>query len=333
MALRALLIGCGKIGSTFADDPRIKGVLAHAHAYAACPATELVAVADAVPEAAELCAQRWGVERMDTDPLRLLQAARPDIVSICSPDETHSPLLRAALKTPGVRAVFAEKPLATDLGEAQELVALAQERGVLLAVNYSRRYATGHSDLRAAIRTGRLGRIQRVSGYYTKGTLHNGTHWFDLARMLVGEIVAVQGWNALGEAGVDPTLDAVLRFESGVLASLQALDSTLFSLFEMDIVGTLGRARLLDSGHWIDFFRAADSPYYSGYRTLVPNGRVSGVLEDCTLRAVEDLVDCLMTGRAPLCTGQDALRALQIGLGLHASARAGGSPELMEPIA
>lgn len=322
--MKALLIGCGKIGSTFADDPKIKGVLAHAQAYSLCPQTELAAVVDAEPAAAKRCAARWSVPVWGTDARQILAEIRPEIVSVCSPDETHHAMIRAVLESPGLRAVFAEKPLAMAEAEAEELVALAREKGVRLAVNYSRRYAAGHVRLRQAIREGALGRIQRVGGFYTKGTLHNGTHWYDLARMLVGEIVEAQGWNALGEAGPDPTLDAVLRFESGALASLQALDSTIYSLFEMDILGTLGRARLVDSGHWIERFGAEDSPYYSGYRTLVPCEREPGVLEDCTLRALEDLLASVAEGREPACSGADALQALRIGLALHRSARGGG---------
>jgi predicted dehydrogenase len=327
MAWRAALIGCGKIGSEFADDPRIRGILTHAEAYSVCADTELVAVADVSSAAAERCRERWGVARSDTDSLRMLAEAQPEIVSICSPDETHYALIQAALRTPGMRAVLAEKPLAITPAEARELVEEAAAQGILLAVNYSRRYATGHMALRDAIRSGRLGRIQRVSGYYTKGTLHNGSHWFDLIRFLVGEVESVQGWNALGESGADPTLDAMLHLADGTLATLAALDSREFSLFEMDIVGTLGRARLVDSGHWIDISAAADSPYYSGYRTLVAEERMAGGLEDVTLRAVEDLVRCLKNGEGPACSGQDGLHALEIGFALHASARRGGAQE------
>ncbi|OIO01418.1 MAG: hypothetical protein AUJ49_07735 [Desulfovibrionaceae bacterium CG1_02_65_16] len=320
-----MLIGCGKIGSGFADDPRVRGVLAHAHAYSLCPATTLVAVADASIDAAERCARRWSVPAWGADPQRLLAEVKPDIVSVCSPDATHHELIMAALQTPGVRGVLAEKPLAMTAADAADIVAAARAKNVRLAVNYSRRYAAGHVRLREEIRAGRLGRIQRVAGLYTKGALHNGTHWFDLARFLVGEVAAVQGWNLLGEPGPDPTLDCLLRFECGAVGSLQALDSQLFSLFEMDIVGSLGRARLVDSGHWIEHTHVADSPYYSGYATLMPEGRVPGVLENCTLRAVEDLAACIETDHVPRCSGEDALRALQIGLALHDSARADGT--------
>ncbi|MBF0164654.1 MAG: Gfo/Idh/MocA family oxidoreductase [Magnetococcales bacterium] len=324
MTLRAVLIGCGKIGSTFADDPRIRGVLTHAEAYVVCPETTLVAVADPDRNQVERCGDRWGVACRHTDPLRMLTEVQPDLVSICAPDETHVSLTQAALRTPGVRGILAEKPLAMSPDEARELVDEAEARGIALAVNHSRRYARGHAWLRAEIQAGRLGAIQRVSGYYTKGTLHNGTHWFDLLRFLIGEVVAVRAWNHLHEPGPDPTLDLQFELSHGVLATLSALDSQAFSLFEMDIVGSLGRARMVDSGHWIELQQHAPSPYYSGYDTLVAQERVSGVLEDVTLRAVENLVHCLRHGEHPVSSGRDGWQALRIGSALHASSRQGG---------
>jgi hypothetical protein len=44
---RAAVVGCGRIGSTLADDPLLAGdVMTHAEAYVVCPDTELVAVVD-----------------------------------------------------------------------------------------------------------------------------------------------------------------------------------------------------------------------------------------------------------------------------------------------
>lgn len=321
--LRAALIGCGKIGSEFADDPLIQGVLSHAGAYAACETTELVAVCDANPDKAHRCGERWGVKARYTDVTALLAEQRPDIVSICTPDETHADMIVLALASPGIKAIFTEKPLAMTLAEAYWIEADAKERGVLLAINYSRRYSMGHMRLREQIQAGRLGAIQAVSGFYTKGTLHNGTHWYDLARFLVGNIVEVWARDALGESADDPTLDAYFRFDNGAAGFLHALNKEAFSLFEMDIVGTLGRARIVDSGHCFEISMAGESPYYSGYRTLLAAERESGHLEDVTLHAVEDLVSCLIDGGVPRCSVVDAIAALEVGFAMRKSALSG----------
>ena len=319
---RAAVIGCGRIGSEVVDDERLVGVYSHAGAYTACPDTELVAVCDADPAKLTACAARWGAAAY-TDARALLSERQPEIVSICTPEATHFELIRLALEAPGVRAVLAEKPLALTGEHAAALVALAAARGVTLAVNHIRRYSPSHQTLRDRIASGGIGRLQSIGGVYTKGTLHNGSHWFDLARFMAGEVTEVWGIDARREGGPDPTLDAVLLLESGAAAHLQACDAGAFSLFEIDLIGTRGRIRILESGHRVEIHHVVDSPYYRGYRTLAVEFDQASAMTDLTLHAVEDLVRCVSTGCRPRCSGEDGLAALQIALAVGESARVG----------
>jgi predicted dehydrogenase len=134
MTFRAAVIGCGRIGSGFADDPLLAGdVYSHAEAYVRSPATQLVAVCDRDPAAAAECARRWGLSASFIEVKEILKEASPEIVSICTPDETHFEISRAALEAPSVRAVLCEKPLAMSLAEGEELARLAHETGKKLA--------------------------------------------------------------------------------------------------------------------------------------------------------------------------------------------------------
>jgi len=321
MTYSALLIGCGKIGSEFADDPRSRGIYTHAGAYHAHPATRLVAVCDLDPERAERCARRWSVPVWGTDPRRLLEEVTPAIVSLCTPDPTHAALLLAVLQVPSVRAILAEKPLATDLAQALRLLRQARERGVVLVVNYIRRYSPGFQVLKQALTSGALGGIQVVTGYYTKGTLHNGSHWLDLARYLFGEIRRVQAWDRLDEGGEDPSLDVSLEFHSGGYALLRALDTREYSLFEMDILGHRGRARMVDSGHLIERWGVARSERHSGYQVLKAMAPIDGQMNDGTFHALDDLICCLERGGTPKCSAADGVAALAAGLAARASVR------------
>jgi predicted dehydrogenase len=299
------------------------GVWSHAAAYAACPDTELAAVCDQDAARLDRCGERWGVAARHCDFARMLDAERPEIVSICTPDATHYPLIRAALEHPAVRAVFAEKPLALNLQQADELAALAAARGVVLAVNYSRRYAPGFQRLKDIIVSGALGEIQAVSGFYTKGTLHNGSHWFDLANFLLGPVQCVTATDRLGEAGDDPTLDAMLEFESGAGGYLHGCKASAFALFEMDIVGTQGRARIVDSGFAIEVYQVEASPFGAGYRRLALRETIDGGLGSALPQAVADVARCLREGGNPRCSGHDARQALAVGFAALRSAQTG----------
>lgn len=327
--LRAALIGCGKIGSEFADDPNIADVYTHAGAWQACPGVELVAVCDADAGRAHRCAKRWNVEKWFTDSGEMLNSIRPELVSVCTPDSTHHAMISAALETQGVRAILAEKPLARTLSEAQQLAGHASKLGIALAVNYSRRYAAGHRAIAHKLQGGLIGTIRQVRGCYTKGTTHNGTHWFDWARMLVGEISSVQGFDMLHEEGDDATLDVRLEFTNGAVGYLSALDHRNYSLFEIDILGTVGRVRIFDSGHRCQIDLAGESPYYSGYRTLLPGDVIDGGMRDTLLHAATDLVEALRAGRPPTCPATDAVRALAIADAAQRSVALGGTPILL----
>jgi len=323
MVLRAAVIGCGKIGSEFADDPRIEGIHSHAGAYAACPETQLVAVCDSDPVKLEQCGKRWQVAARYLDPRQMFAENKTDIVSICTPDATHYDLIRAAIQTHGVRAVLAEKPLALRLDHAREVVSLAKQRGIVLAVNYIRRYADTHIWLKEKLDAGEIGKLQTIGGYYSKGILHNGTHWIDLARFFAGEVVRVWGIDTRKESNDDPTLDVILEFESGVSGHLQGCDASAFSIFEMDLIGTRGRARLLDSGYVVEIDQVAPSAYFSGYLELKRKERIERGLGSVLLNAVQDLVNCVKENRTPRCAGEDGVAALKIALAGRASAQSG----------
>lgn len=309
---RAALIGCGRMGGGLPSDVQTHGVQTHAAAYAACPDTTLVAVCDRDRRRATQCAQRWDGAAVFTDVARLMAEQRPEIVSICTPDSTHADVLETVLQANSVRAVLVEKPFTLDVPRAEALVARAEQQGTIVAVNYTRRYSPGHHQARKRIGNGGLGHVQNVSGLYTKGVVHNGTHWFDLARWLVGEIVEVRAFQLKQDESNDPSLDVRMTFEGGAVGYLQAVQVDAISVFEMDIVGTLGRLRLVDAGHRIEEFEISESPHYRGYDAYVRLTERDGGMADCLLRAVEDLVHCVVSRATPLCSGHDGLAALRV---------------------
>jgi predicted dehydrogenase len=314
--VRAAVVGCGAIGAGagLIAHPDV-GVASHAEAYRACPATELVAACDPDPERAAAL----GVPAY-TDPHALLAEVRPQLVSVATPDATHAEVLEACLRAESVRGVLVEKPLALDVEEAEALVALARDRGVVLVVNYSRRFASAFQALDVAS----IGALQHVAGSYVKGLFHNGTHWLDLLRMLAGEPESARGWDRLGEGGADPTLDAELVLAGGVRAQLTGLDQRRFTAFELELTGSSGRLRIAEGGHVIERFEAGADARHPGYRVLRPAGHVAGGLRDALLHAVTDLVRCVRDGGAPACGGPDAVAALRLATAIRSSAASGG---------
>ncbi len=314
MTLRAAVIGCGKIGSELSVDPFLKGdVFTHAEAYSRCEGTELVAVCDSDPSKLEAAGKLWGVSRLYANAEDMAKAEKLDLISICTPTLTHGEVLRAVLGSPNPpRGILCENPLGLTLAESEMMAAIAEKKKVVLATVYMRRYANNFRALKKFLDDGGIGKLQAITGLYIKGTFHNGTHWFDMLRFLAGEVEMVSGLNMLGETRDDPTLDVALFMKSGILATLRAVDHMAYTVFEMELFGSGGRVRIVDSGFGIEVYRPMPSERYAGYTELQRVPMDFGDRRNLMLHAVEDMVDALETGRPPLCTAADGVEAARI---------------------
>ncbi|GLR12922.1 1-carboxy-3-chloro-3,4-dihydroxycyclo hexa-1,5-diene dehydrogenase [Chitinimonas prasina] len=324
MILSAAVIGCGRIGTGFVGLSSRVGVANHAAAYARHPGVSLLAVADPVEAAREQAAQAYGATA-HADHVSMLLQCQPALVSIASPDATHAAVLRDVLQCASVRGVLVEKPLALSADEAAALLALAGERGVALAVNYSRRYSHRLQHIAARLRGGEWGKVLSLQGHYTKGITHNGSHWLDWARLLAGEIVTVRAVDCgMPAYEHDPSPSVQLGFACGATGWLQALSHHDYASFELEVFTDQARLRFSESGQVFESWRAGESPDYPGYRQLLPQGRQDDLLKDVLLHAVTDLVEAVQQGRPALCQGGDGLTALRLAEAAIASLQQGG---------
>jgi predicted dehydrogenase len=129
-----------------------------------------------------------------------------DAVHICTPNSQHYSIAREALEAG--KHVVCEKPLATSVQEAQELVALAAQKGVRNCVCHNLRYYPMVQQLRRMREAGELGEILSLQGAYSQDWLlydtdwnwridakvggpsramaDIGSHWFDMAEHVTG---------------------------------------------------------------------------------------------------------------------------------------------------
>lgn len=322
MTYKAVVIGCGFIGSRYNEGPAFDPQMTHAAACAAHPKVELAGVCDPDPARAGEAAAFWKTDGF-SDAAQIVQQISPDIVCIATPTQAHAAMLRLALDMPSVRGIFCEKPLTDGLAESRALVAEAAEKGVALAVNYTRRYDAGHRAAREMIASGRIGKIRMARGLYVRGLLHNGSHMIDLYRWLFGEVTAVRA-EPDEAASVEKSLSGFLEFESGVRAWLHGMDApSSETLFEVDIIGETGRLVLSLNGNDIRLWEPGDSAHYPGFTTFNRDSVVSDGIRGTGLAAIDNLVECMEKGKGPVCSGHDGIRAVEIAEALADSARTG----------
>ena len=102
-----------------------------------------------------------------------------DAVYIASPHETHYAYAKAALEAG--RHVLCEKPMALSRAEAEELFALAKEKGLVLMEAIKTAYCPGFVRLCSLAKSGLIGEIVEVSSCFTRLTPLGGREWNDHA--------------------------------------------------------------------------------------------------------------------------------------------------------
>jgi predicted dehydrogenase len=306
LTYRAAIIGCGRIAHA-SDLSSTEGeVYTHAKAYASHSETQLAAVCDIQPHVAEGCARTWGTEAF-SDARSMLRDSRPDIISICTPDATHAEMLELCLEYP-IRAVWCEKPLATTGQNVGPLVREYERRGILLAVNYIRRWDPEISRIGEAIRSGSLGKIQKAIAYYSKGFMHSGSHFLDLFLSWFGE---AESWKVLDSFldtfDEDPTLDVNISFASGANAYLIGLRDQCFSMDEIDLYGEKARVRIAAYSTAVEWYWPAVD-VKTGIRILPTTADTKRTgLSTLMLRILDNLVRAIDAKESLLSTGRTAL--------------------------
>ena len=324
--LRAGIVGCGRIGCAFDDDPNRGYVSTHAGAYVRTPGVDLVALADVDESKLARYGDRFHVAGRYSDYEAMLDEMRLDVLSVCTWNHTHLSIIEAAVKR-GVRAVFCEKPLADSLESADRIVRLCADAGITLVVNHSRRFDPFHQEIAAFIRDGRLGRVQQGTAYYTAGLANTGSHLLDLLRFYLGDAVWVLGLASVSAAPnpADPNIDGFIGFRHGCHVALQACDVASYLIFEVHLLGTEGRLHVVSSGFGLEYEAAGPSGRFAGYKELarVPSPIETDRPHEFMLHAVEHVVACL-NGATALSSGADGRSALELICALRESATAGG---------
>jgi predicted dehydrogenase len=308
---RAAVIGCGRIGGDCGDPASGSSRLtSHAAAYRSVERTELVALSDSDQGRLARAGQRHGVTRLYPDYRALLDRERPDVVSICTPSDSHASVVRDVLHQGAASAILLEKPIASSVEAAGAVVQDVSGSRVVVAVNYTRRFMPVYQRLVADVHAGGLGRMQHIAALYGKGVFNNGTHMLDLLRWLFGDPSDVTA-TAVASGGADPTLDLRIAWRDGCSAWMRGTDSGAYNVFELDLVGTAGRVRLTDVGHRLERYHVEDTRF--GFRQLsaVPVVEPTG-LHGAIRAAVENLIDCIESDAAPACGVSDGFAALAL---------------------
>jgi len=248
-------------------------------------------------------ATRLGWEEYATSWEEVVERDDIDLVDICTPGDSHRDIAVAAARAG--KAILCEKPLANQVGEAEEMLDAVNTAGVVHMICHNYRRAPAVSLARQWIEEGKIGDIRHYRGTYLQdwivdpnfprvwrlekskagsGALGDiASHSIDLARYLVGEITEVCGLletfiderplpdgNGRGKVDVDDAALALLRFENGAIGSVEgsrfAPGRKNYNRFEIN--GSLGSIAFdLERMNEVELYTPEGAS--SGFRTVL----------------------------------------------------------------
>ena len=255
--IRVLVVGCGHMGAS------------HARAYQNLDQFQIAGLVSRSPESRDNLSAALGGLPTYSDYASALKTVKPDAVSVNTYPDTHYDYVKMALNA-GAH-VFVEKPLATTVEKAEELVALARKLNKKLVVGYILRVHPAWKQFIEIARTlgkplvMRMNLNQQSSGaqWYTHKQLMKsmspivdcGVHYVDVMCLMTGsQPVSVSAIGARLSDEIDPGMynygQLQVRFKDGSVGWYEAgwgpmMSETAF--FIKDVIGPQGCVSISDT--------------------------------------------------------------------------------------
>lgn len=321
----------------------------HAAAVRASASAELSAIADPSDEA-RVFARNLGV-RWFASLEAMIEAGVADGAILATPNQLHVAGGLACVKA-GLPALV-EKPLATDVASAAGLVAAAEKAGVPLLVGHHRRHNPLVRKAAEIVASGRLGTIAtfQVQTWLMKPDDYFDTAWrrqkgagpvylnlihdIDLMRHLCGDIVSVCAMeaNAIRGNEVEDTAAILLRVASGALGTLNLTD-TVPAPWSWELTARENPAypSTAENCYWIGGTQASlalpsltvwANPDKRSWWEPITATRVPFGFDDPLVCQAEQFAAVIRGEEAPLVSGRDGLKALEVIEAIKQSAAEG----------
>jgi predicted dehydrogenase len=305
-ALRTAVIGVGYLGRF------------HAQKYAQIAGSTLVAVVDANAEACAKVAAELGTKAVH-DYRELIGAV--DAVSLAVPTPMHHAIGCELLKN-GID-VLIEKPIATTVAEARELVELARTHKRILQVGHLERFNPAVLAAAERLKTPRFVESHRLAPFKQRGTdvsvvLDLMIHDIDLIQELVG--TPIEHIDAVGASVFSGEIDIVnarLRFQGGCVVNTTASRISLkqerkIRIFQDDAYLSVDMQQKI-----LTVIRKKDAaPVESPAQVSIEEQNFDQ--GDALLAEIEAFLKAVRERSTPVVTGEDGLRALETAMKITA---------------
>ena len=339
MVINIGIIGCGGIT-----------IRRHAPEYAVNPEAKLIGFYDPVESRAIDMAQQYGGKTYKSYE-ELLSDPKIDAVSVCSSNSTHAEISIAALKAG--KHVLCEKPMATSIEDAEEMIAAAKQAGKNLMIGHNQRLYAAHAKAKEILQSGQMGKVltfrtafsnkgpevpsitkNASSWFFDKGSAilgvmgDLGVHKADLIRWLIGdeidEVMAIAvTLDKKGPNGqlieTDDNAMCILKSKTGIRGTLMAAWTNYCSKDDWTVIYcTEGVLKLYCNYNYpleIEKRNGEKIFYRFDQDPFNQGGIMSGV--------IDQFVDSVVKGKTPEISAEEGLAAMKIVFACMESSESG----------
>ncbi|MEK4714707.1 MULTISPECIES: Gfo/Idh/MocA family protein [unclassified Sporosarcina] len=307
---------------------------AHMHAYSYAeglkniPNVELVGIYDDNVERGQEVAVNYNTIHYSDQADFLAQEM--DAVIICSENNRHKEMVLNAAKAK--KHILCEKPIATNLDDATEMIQVCEDNNVTLQIAYPVRFSSPIRELKEMIDKGELGDIvafrstnrgQNPGGWFIDeeqsgggAVLDHTVHMLDIMRWYLNEeVTEVRAFvdSYFHDVDIDDAGILTFEFNNGVIASHDASWSrfTEYPTWGDATIEVIGTKQTVKVDAFKEHFRMFGSGSKSLEHVFFGNDMDYGL--------ILDFVNCVKEGREPSITGYDGLKSLEVSLAAYQS--------------
>jgi len=281
--------------------------LRHAEVYSRLPGVELVGVCDIIEHRAKEAAHQLKTHAY-TDHRKLLKLV--NAASIVVPSQTHYSIAKDFLENHV--DLLIEKPITTNVADADHLLALAEKNNLTLQVGHIERFNSAIRTIKNIIKAPRFIECHRLGPYDprvvdTGVTLDLMIHDIDIVLDLVkSPIKHVDSVGAFILSKTEDIANARIRFENKCVCDLTASRVTK---------DTMRKIRIFQDDAYISLdYVTQEALIYTKENSHIHHRKIDITKSDSLKEELGDFVHCVQTRKRPLVSGKEARDALALAL-------------------
>ncbi len=266
--MKALIIGAGRVGSSFDQVKEKEWVNTHLGAYKKSKKIKSIAICDTNKQALKQAVDFWSVKDAFDTVDEAMENFHPDIVSLCAGVKYNLDIIRKISSYNSVKLAWVEKPFSDNLGNANKQLELFSQHKIHFITNYQRRFDGFYLYVKEHL-SELVGDVQKCTAYFSGGVINAGSHLVNLFLFYFGTPKKVKPIKIEPGANGDFHGDFSLSFENfnAYCFELNKQSSFLsggYAIFEIDILGSKGRIDIKSlpfNEYDYNYYEAGDSRF------------------------------------------------------------------------